>query len=293
MFLGKKIAALTLGAFSLCAATPAAFANSELQPGITAGIPLGAPLPEGVFSITLPNFGYRDATPGQSVGALVPAWIIWSTPWNVLGGHLSLDVASPMVNVNVHGVLNRGGFANPLLDAMINWNLGNGWFAGLHAGVYLPVEDDLTILGIPRNFASFQAVGAVSYLKDGWDLSGTVLFGTGQSASLGSSPGSYAPNWVNVDLTATKKFGKFEIGMVGFGSADLDSPVPGYAEQSQIALGGLVGYDFGTVNLQIKATRDVAETNYGGYDSRVWGNIIIPIWVKSPPPPPAKVSAKY
>jgi hypothetical protein len=287
----STLAGAALGGAVLCGATTASFANSEIFPGITTGIALGAPLPQGVFVITMPSFGYRDATPGQSVGALVPSWLIWSTPWDVAGGHIMFDVASPMANVNVHGVLNRGGFANPIIDSQIKWDLGNGFFGGFQAGVYLPVENDLSILDISRNFASFQGIVAGSYLKDGWNISGTFIYGTGRSGDVYSAPGSYAPDWINVDVTATKKlFGKFEFGFVGFGSADLNSPVPGYAKQSQIAMGGLAGYDFGVLNLQIKVTRDVMEQNYGGYDTRVWGNIIVPLWVA---PPPAAVAAKY
>ena len=287
----NTVAAVAFGSLALGATTTASYANSEIQPGITTGIPLGAPLPEGVFVIQMPNYGYRDASPGQNVGALVPAWVIWSTPWTLFGGHVMFDAASPMANVNVHGVLNRGGFANPIIDSQLKWDLGNGFFGGVQAGVYLPVETDLSVLGISRNFASFQAVGALSYLKDGWNLTATGIFGTGRSGDYFSQAGSYAPDWVNVDVTATKKFGKFEFGFVGFGSADLDSPVPGYAKQSQIALGGLVGYDFGPLNLQFKFTRDVMEQNYGGYDTRGWANIIVPLWVAAPPAP--VVAAKY
>ncbi|MCI4680372.1 transporter [Rhodoblastus acidophilus] len=286
----NKIVAAAMGCLSLCATATTSFAGSELQPGISTGIPLGAPLPEGVFVITMPNYGYRDTTPGTNVGALVPAWIIWSTPWTLLGGHVMFDTVSPMVNANVHGVLNRGGFMNPFIDAQIKWDLGNGFFGGIQGGVYLPVDNELTQIGIARNFASFQGVVAFSYLKDGWNISATNIFGTGQSGDIFSAPGSYGTTWYNLDVTATKKFGKFEFGLVGFASADLDAPVPGYAKQSQIALGGLVGYDFGTLNLQLKFTRDVMEVNYGGYDTRGWANIIIPLWVAAPPKP---VVAKY
>ncbi|MCI4679973.1 transporter [Rhodoblastus acidophilus] len=290
MSLKKSLAAMACGCLSLCAATTASFANSGIQPGITTGIPLGAAPPEGVYIVQLPNYGYRDANPGQNVGAIVPAWLIWSTPWTILGAHIVLDAASPMANVNVHNVLNRGGFANPIVDVQFKWNLGNGFFGGFQTGVYLPVKDELSILGIPRDFAMFQALGALSYLKDGWDLSATAIYGTGRSGDIYSEPGSYAPNWFNLDLTATKTFGKFEVGFVGFGSADLDAPVPGYAKQSQIALGGLVGYNFGVLNFQFKLTRDVMEQNYGGYDTRGWANITIPLWVAAPPAP---VVAKY
>jgi hypothetical protein len=220
MSLGRKILSSAIGGVALCGIGTAALAGSEIQPGITTGIALGAPLPQGVFVITMPNYGYRDATPGQSVGAVVPAWIIWSTPWEFLGGHILLDTVSPMVNVNVHGVANRGGFANPAVDAQIKWDLGNGFFGGFQTGVYLPVEDDLSVFGISRNFASFQAIGALSYLKDGWNLTSTVIYGTGRSGDVFSAPGSYGPDWLNVDLTATKKFGKFEIAQ-----SDLAPPI--------------------------------------------------------------------
>ena len=74
MTLKNMMIAATMGALALGGTATAAFAGSEIQPGITAGIPLGAPLPQGLFVIDMPNYGYRDADPGQSVGALVPAW---------------------------------------------------------------------------------------------------------------------------------------------------------------------------------------------------------------------------
>jgi hypothetical protein len=46
---------------------------------------------------------------------------------------------------------------------------------------------------------------------------------------------------LNVDLTASRKFGDWEFGLVAFGSTDLNSPVDGYLKQSQIAVGGLIG----------------------------------------------------
>lgn len=283
--------ALALGAASLAVSTTIAAAGSELQPGLSTGIALGVPLPEGVYVLTLPNFGYRDTTPGENVGVLAPAWTVWSTPWQILGGKLIFDAASPMANVNVHGALNQGGFVNPLIDAQLKWDLGNGFFGGFQTGVWLPVDNELTHLGVARNFASFQGVVAFTYLKDGWNLSLTNAWGTGQSGSIYSAAGSYGASWTNVDLTATKKIGKFEVGLVGFGSADLDAPIPTYRKQSQIALGGLIGYNFGVLDLQLKLTRDVMEVNYGGYDTRGWANIIIPLWVAEKPA--AQIAAKY
>jgi hypothetical protein len=292
MVFNKTLTAVALCAAALCAANPAQ-AGSELLPGITTGIALGAPLPQGVFVIQLPSFGYTESTPGVNVGAIVPAWVVWSTPWDILGGHLMFDFASPMPNVAIHGVGSWGGFANPILDAQLKWNLGGGWFGGVQAGVYFPVKSELTPFGLARNFASFQGVGAVSYLADGYNLSATMLYGTGQKGSW-VNQGSWGVNWINLDLTATKKFGKIEAGAVAYGSWDLDTPytdgpVP-YGKQSQFALGGLLGYDFGGVNIALKLTRTVQQVNYGGYETRGWANIILPIWVAQAP---AAVVAKY
>jgi hypothetical protein len=53
-------------------------------------------------------------------------------------------------------------------------------------------------------------------------------------------------------------------------SSDLSTPVPNYLKQSQFAMGGLVGYDFGPVILQGYVTSDVYQKNYGGTDVRGW-----------------------
>jgi OOP family OmpA-OmpF porin len=57
-------------------------------------------------------------------------------------------------------------------------------------------------------------------------------------------------------------------------------------------VGPLVGYNFGPVIVQAKFTRDVAVENLGGFDTRFWTNIIIPLWGAAPAaPPPAAAPA--
>jgi hypothetical protein len=41
---------------------------------------------------------------------------------------------------------------------------------------------------------------------------------------------------------------------------------------------GLFGYDFGPLALQVYATTDVVEHNYGGRDTRDWFRMTIPLW---------------
>ena len=100
---------------------------------------------------------------------------------------------------------------------------------------------------------------ALSYTGNGWDLTANVIWGV-QFDQVTSEPEGFPcpvslafpsngcnPNFINVDLTATKRFDKWELGPVAFYSSDLSTPVPGYLKQSQFALGGLIGYWFGPV----------------------------------------------
>lgn len=264
MKVSKKIAAVAFAAVigSACAAQ----ADSELFPGISTGIPLGAPLPEGVWVVGIGTTGTRNLGSGVDlkVNAAAP-WIIWSTPWKVAGGTLVLDTVTPYVNASVNGNGVASGWANTFLDAQVKWNLGEGWFGGFQAGAYLPSSSD-----VGRDWSSFQGIGAVSYLGKGYDLSATLVYGTGKDSAG-------APDWMNLDLTATKAFGKWELGAVGFVSQDLNNAA-GF-KQSQTAIGPLVGYDFGAFKVQAKYTQTVSEKNYGGDDKRFWLTVIKPLWM--------------
>ena len=88
-------------------------------------------------------------------------------------------------------------------------------------------------------------------------------------------------------LTATKKFGKWELGPVGFFSTDLRSPVPDYQKQSQFAVGGLLGYWFDRAVVQAYVTSDVYQKNCGGYEVRGWFRVVIPLGNPLGPPPAA------
>lgn len=279
-----RISGLLTAAF--CLATPA-LAGSQFQPGTTTGLAIAPPLPEGLYDITLPNWGSRTTTPATDVGVMTPVWLIWSTPWTFLGGRLGFDAATPVAQVATTG-LNKSGWTNPLIEASLKWQIADHFYFGVHEGVHLPADNALTSVGVALNFATFMQAVAFSYLNDGWSLSATFLYGTGRN---GTVPGDYAASWFNYDLTAIKSFGAWEVGLVGFGSTDLSSPYATYARQSQFALGPLVGHDFGPLKLQLKWTTDVAEKNYGGRDSRIWANIVVPLWLA--PSSPAAIQVKY
>lgn len=272
--------ALLVGALALAAGTGEGLAGSQLPPGISTGIPTGAPLPEGVYTITWFSTG---TTPnGVDVAYGVPRFL-WSTPWSIGGGKIIIDGLVPYVSVAPPGAPSRiHDWANPFLNTQIKWNLGNGFFGGFESGVYFPTQSD-----IAKDHASWQGGAMVGYLDNGWNLTAAAFYGTGKDGLAGS------PQWANVDLTATKKFDKFEVGAIAYGSTDLSSPYAGYGKQSQFAVGGLVGYDFGPVNAQVKLAHDIAQENYGGYETRATLQLIVPLWSPKSAPAAKPVMAKF
>ena len=287
-----------LGACALAATSTAALAGSESLPGLSTGVALGAPLPEGVYDISIftpasrPSTGAAASpspTVGNNLAVAVPVWLIWSTPWQIAGGRIILDATVPWADVE--GAGNPDSFLNPILDAQIKWNFGNGWNAGFHAGAWLPSEQTIPA-ALGRDYTAFQGIAAISYLKNGWNLSATFIYGSGGDSEKFLGTQTQQAAWFNYEFTATKKFGKMEIGAIAYGSEDLSNSgllvcelagVSHVCKQSQFALGGLVGYDFGSFEAQFKLSQDVAETNYitaghNGEETRAWLNIIKPLW---------------
>ncbi len=252
-----------LGAMALAASSSAALAGSELLPGITAGLALGAPLPEGVYDISIGAVQQRASVGG--VEAALPVWLIWSTPYQIAGGRIGFDGTMAWANVDTQltGAANAvDGFQNGLTEATIKWNLQNGFNLGLGAGVWWASDSALG-----ESKSRFMGQADVAYIHGGWQFSANTFWGEKES-SIG------APGYFNYDLAAVRAMGKAQFGVVAFGSTDLD----GAAKQSQFAVGGLVGYDFGSFSGNFKLTQDVSEQNYGYKNTTAWLTIVKPLW---------------
>jgi outer membrane putative beta-barrel porin/alpha-amylase len=279
----RKLMALTAACMlSLATMGSSALAGSVTQPGETVGVAAGAPLPQGLYFVNTADWGCRNTNPDACLFVDIPVFA-WSTPWTLFGARLHILLATPVLELDVRHTDNVSSIYNPLLAGQLAWDLGNGWGFSYLFGAYFQVGQPLA-----WDSTSINQRFALSYTANGWNLTANVIWGI-QLDSVGDRPqispcpapfgvNSCNPDFLNVDLTATKKFDKWELGVVAFGSTDLNRPVPGYAKQSQIAVGGLVGYDFGPVILQGYLTTDVAEDNYGGRDTRGWFRAIIPIW---------------
>ena len=262
-------------------------AGSAAQPGQTVGIPTGAPLPVGLYFIDTSSFGSRDITPRSTDSNINLPSFIWATPAEVVGGRLQLVVLQPITASSTRGAAYQSGFGQTLLAAQVAWKLGNDLNFSYLLGAYLPSETKIVI----QNPVLHQRL-AVTYNGDGFNITGNFLYGT--FFDTRSASGTFYPDFLNLDLTATKHFGKWEIGPVAFGSTDLPTANPSYARQGQLAVGGLVGYNFGPVNLQAYVTRDVVQRNYAGLETRGWLRVTVPIYQdKDEMSPPSPILRKF
>ena len=319
MNMKSKVIGAAVGALSLCGLSTAAFAFPQTPPSERAGLDLATPLPEGVYFVDIASIGGfglagGPAYPGMSASAFnynVPV-IAWSTPWSFNGVHLTLLGALPAAEVGTYSTINGSsyqyGLYTPFLAAQLGYNFGNGFAISYTAGVYLPMTGTA---GFDPLFdaTTFHQMLALAYHANGWNLTGNFLYniasntsGTGGvgglcqaaygAAYLGNCQGLLGDDFI-YSLAITKTIGKWEVGMVGYGFVDTTSTAINTlygGKQSEFALGGLVGYNFGPVITQLIVGSDVATSNLTQRDTRGTLHLIVPLWN---PETPKVVTAKY
>ena len=264
-------AAITLGA-------TASFAQSTTIPGEQVGLAVGAPLPEGIYAIDTFIYRRNDTRFSTDTAINVPV-LVWSTGFKLFGANVQPLLAQPTVfgfPNNPGGLPNRDFSVNvgTLVGSIFAWDLGNNFGVSYLFGGYLPIETRFL-----TQTASLSHRFAASYTGDGLNLTANLLYGIFLDPV--SPQGGVYPDYLNLDLTATRTFGTWEVGPVAFASTDLPTRFPGYQRQGQIAVGGLIGYNFGPVNLQAYVTQDVVERRYGGRETRGWLRVIVPIYKES------------
>ncbi|WP_018043124.1 hypothetical protein [Methylobacterium sp. 88A] len=309
--------ALTMGM-----SATASYAQTTTVPGEQVGLATGAPLPEGIYALNTFVYQSRDKS-DLDVGVNIPV-LVWSTPLVPLGGRIELLVAPP----TVFAFGNRGGPAGlrdlsinvgTFVGGIWAFDLGNNFGVSLLGGVYLnELNGDRGVLvrndGVLANVAGGGVGGgavlpqlssntyrfgvAGSYTGDGYNLTANL------TANIYDSPSSFgggrAPNRagfsqvyslsdsLNIDLTATKKFGKFEIGAIAYGTLnfDISAKAGGIINAAQaegrgrFLMGGLVGYDFGFATAQVYVARTVASSSFDS--TEISGRLIVPLYSPTP-----------
>lgn len=303
-----------------------AHAQSTTVPGEQVGLAIGAPLPEGIYALNTFTYRRTDAPFSPDTAVNIPV-LVWSTPLVPFGGRIELLVAPPTVFVftrNQAGVANRDISINvgTFVGGIWAFDLGGNFGVSLLGGVYLnDLNGDRGSLGIglagtpilPQLSSNTYRMGvAGSYTGDGWNITANL------TANFYDSPGRFdgrvgaaigpirLSDALNFDLTATKTFGNFEIGAVGYGTYNFDIG-PGsaaFGNRGRFALGGLVGYNFKVFKVQAYVARDVVTASQyvslGGrvrdnYSTDGWVRFIIPLYspAAAAAPVPAPLVRKY
>ena len=286
--LTKWVAAAVL---SIGAAAPA-LGGSVTRPGDTIGLAVGVPLPEGLYLGNNATQECRNTSPQATCYLVDTPILVWSTPWTIFGARVQ-PAFGPVVPIKFNsGAEGISGYFNSFQAVQLIWDLGNNWGFAYMLGGYTNNRSSPVAI----SSGSLNQRFGLTYSGNGWDLTANVIWGINfdsvtSKPELSPCPVSAAypnngcnPNFLNVDLTATKRFGRWELGPVGLYSTDLTAPIAGYQKQSQFALGGLVGYYFDRVSVQAYVTSDVYEKNYGG-SRNISGNlrVTMPLW--NPPAP--------
>ncbi len=298
--------ALGVSGIAAAFAGPQSASADPVSPtGWTTNLPVGVPLPGGLYFADTAYYLDRSGptmAPGVSrVDAEVnlPTFL-WSTPADFLGGHVEAIVVTPelaaQVSLGGGSSIGKDAVYNPVALVGEAWNLGSGFSVSEFVGTFFPVNTFFGSVGLGGNFWTFTDLAGIAYNgSDGWSLNANFTY-LHSGNDINSGVHTQADT-LNVDFAVIKHIDKWELGFIGNASTDLTDSFDnswGAHPYSQVALGGLVGYGFGPVTTELFATRSVEARNqapFGGYDTRVWGRVIIPLW--NPPAPAAPVVAKY
>lgn len=282
-------------------------------PGLYAGLGTDATgLPAGLSNAgvgnqTIPGKTIAPAF-GYGVSALyVPGWTFLGASYGasiVQGAYISTAEAPnnpPFTSSGANAQLANTNFTP--ID--LSWSLGHGFFTALALTVVGPDGSQYTAtptsVNLNPDYWTIAPGAAISYLDANWLASANFRYDI-NSASRGvtmnaafapvSSNGYISGNELFGDFTVLYKIGKWSFGPVGYFEAQTTADRPGggvscaglCGYQSQIALGALVGYDFGPVSFQAWFDQTVECANaVCGLD--VWFRTSFKIWGPDAPKP--------
>jgi Putative MetA-pathway of phenol degradation len=189
----------------------------------------------------------------------------------------------------------------------LSWNFGGGWFGSVAFTFQAPEGTKVPGIANP-DFWTFQPGWAISYLGNNWNASLNMSYNVytasqGIAMNLGGTPfgnGYTSGNQLVGDWYATYKIGKWQFGPAGYfvaqttsdraggggcGALAAAAPALACANQNFVGVGGLVGYDFGPVDIQVWATDTVWQQNTGESGWLVWSRVSFRLWAPEAPKP--------
>ncbi len=287
-----SLAALAIGGVASSASANEVGTFQNRLTGATIGLPLGALPPPGLYSgLETAYLGYagtggqtagnwKVAIPGANLPAIAQAVpLLWVPGWNFLGASYGASIVQAFYTFETCGAgacglgsnagsapITGGGYviANTTFNPItLSWNLGGGWFVSGAFNFMAP--DGTKSAGTPNpDYWTFEPALAISYLANNWVLSANMFYDINTASAATCCTGALVGKVTNgqlfyADLTAVYKIGKWQIGPVGNveyqTTKDTNCGVAALCGIYQgAAIGGLVGYDFGPVDVQLWAT---------------------------------------
>lgn len=286
-------------------------------PGNSVGAPAGASPPPGLYGVNTVDLlqgpikdNNGNNIPGLKQNTVLEIPVLVYVPnFKIFGATYNVALIEPYGQVNVEAGLDATGgthnlaavnaeglFNTIIVPANLSWMVAPGVFVSTGLGIYIPDgyynSTAATCLnghpgcrafgtGYANNYWTFEPDIAMSYLADGWNITGKVVF----DINTQNTDDQYQSGDVfYFDWTVAHKFGKWEAGVGGTVDTQINNDTcvtvgcgPGFNGNkfTYIALGPVVSYDFGPVTLQSKLLLPVDLVNGGTgtqfYMTAIWG----------------------
>jgi hypothetical protein len=231
----------TAGALLISVEISAALAGSVTQPGERVGIAAGTPLSPGLYFANTADWGCRNTTPASCLGITIP--IVHSVDaMDGSRGELPFYSVTPVIEIGVQSISYNASVFNPALLGQLAWSLGGGFGFSYAFGAYSDVDQSVAF-----SSTSLNQRFALSYTGNDWNLTANVMYGiqldrVTNQRQISPCPAPFGfngcnPDFINIELTAIKKFGKWQLRPVVYGSSDLTHPIASYRQQTQFAVG--------------------------------------------------------
>ncbi|QOZ51480.1 transporter [Bradyrhizobium sp. CCBAU 53338] len=275
--LATSFAAMTFFGWTQARAFEFGYPGYTQKPGITLGGGSAGTPPPGLYmfdqaytyqaNIVGPGAPNVGGAPTSVKVAGVASGLLWVPGWEVLGAQYNAVIVQPAAMVSIGAPLGTSvsGLQNTyIVPGELSWRLGDsGFFVKAGFGMYVP---DGTV---GNTWWTYQPEFVVSYLKDGWNLTANLFM---EFNARNPATKYQSGDVLHAEFTATKQFGNWTIGPVGYYvgqiTDDRSSAFYGNAINTNRydiwAVGGLVGYNFGPVQLNIWATDEISAKASGG-----------------------------
>jgi hypothetical protein len=255
------------------------------KPGIVLGAAAATP-PPGLYSFEqLFTYQSKLVGPGAPMSAsgaatgvkasVVAQGFLYVPGWTFLGGTYDFAAAVPFVSASAGSPIdnNPSGLHNAFFANELSWRFGeSGFFLKAGLGVYAPtgtLQGPSGLASIGNPWWTIQPNLVFSYLKDGWNLTINVF----DEINTANTRTDYRTGDIfHAEFTATKTIGKWTFGPVAYyvGQITNDRSSSFYGGAINVnrfdiwAAGGMVGYDFGPVTLNVWGTQELSSTASGG-----------------------------